>query len=125
MIRGMHFQFSPFREIKLVRCISGAVFDVVVDLRKGSDTFLKWYGTELSAENKKMIYIPEGFGHGFQCLTDQCELLYHHTEYYRKESEGGIRYNDRMINIEWPLTVTGHSERDGSHPFLDEKFKGL
>ena len=84
-IRGMHFQLTPFREIKMVRCIAGAVYDVIIDLRKGSSTFLQWFGAELSAANKKMMYIPEGFAHGFQCLSDNCELIYHHTEFYKPE----------------------------------------
>jgi len=124
-IRGMHFQFAPYREIKLVRCIAGSVFDVVVDIRKDSATFLKWYGVNLSAENKRMLYIPEGFAHGFQCLSANCELLYHHSEFYRAEAESGIRYNDPAINIEWPLPVTTLSERDARHPHLDKSFKGI
>ena len=81
-IRGMHFQLAPFSEIKLVRCIAGAVYDVIIDLRKNSPTFFKYFGVELSASNKKMIYIPEGFAHGFQALTDDCELIYHHSQFY-------------------------------------------
>jgi dTDP-4-dehydrorhamnose 3,5-epimerase len=124
-IRGMHFQVAPFREIKLVRCVHGAVFDVIVDLRKGSDTFLKWFGAELSAENKKMIYIPEGFAHGFQCLSDDCELLYHHTEFYQPGFEAGIRYDDPLLGIDWPLPVTIVSGKDQSHQLLTPDFKGL
>lgn len=124
-LRGMHYQTEPYREIKLVRCIAGSVFDVIVDLRKGSSTFLQWVGAELSAANKKMIYIPEGFAHGFQCLTDDCELLYHHTEYYKPNVEAGIKYNDPKINIEWPLPVTTISERDATHAFLNNNFKGI
>lgn len=124
-IRGMHYQLPPFSEIKMVRCIAGAVYDVIVDLRKGSETFLKWFGIELSAENKTMIYIPEGFAHGFQALTNDCELIYHHSQFYMPGVEGGIRYNDAKINIEWPLMATTISERDEKHPLLDENFKGL
>jgi len=124
-LRGMHYQLKPFTEIKLVRCISGAVFDVIVDLRKGSESFLQWFGVELSAVNKKMIYIPEGFAHGFQCLIDDCQLLYHHTEFYRPGAEGGIRYKDPLINISWPLDVTFISTRDKEHPVLDKSFKGI
>jgi dTDP-4-dehydrorhamnose 3,5-epimerase len=123
-IRGMHYQVQPFREIKMVKCIAGAVYDVLIDLRKDSSTFLKWFGAELSAKNRKMLYIPEGFAHGFQCLEDNCELIYHHSEFYTPNSEGGIRYNDPVINIEWPLPVTIISPRDQSHPWLDENFKG-
>jgi dTDP-4-dehydrorhamnose 3,5-epimerase len=97
----------------------------VIDIRKHSATFLQWTAVELSAENKKMIYIPEGFAHGFQTLADNCELLYHHSSYYTPGAEGGIRYDDRMVNIEWPLTVTEISDRDLSHPLLTDSFKGI
>ena len=123
-IRGMHFQ-SPFKEIKLVRCVSGSVFDVIVDIRKDSPTFLKWFGVELSAANKKMLYIPEGFAHGFQTLSDDVELLYHHSEFYTPNSEGALRYNDPMINIKWPEVITQVSERDNTHTLLDINFKGI
>ena len=125
MVRGMHYQLPPFSEIKLVRCISGEVFDVVIDLRRGSSTFLHWFGIELSAANKKMIYIPEGFAHGFQALTDNCELIYHHSQFYQPGVEGGIRYNDPLVGIRWPLEITGSSERDAGHPLLNDDFKGL
>ena len=124
-IRGMHYQLAPFAEIKLVRCIAGAVYDVIIDIRKDSPTFLKWYGVELSASNKKMIYIPEGFAHGFQALSDNAELIYHHSEAYTPGMEGGIRYNDEWVNIKWPLPVSSISERDNSHDQLNKNFKGL
>jgi len=124
-IRGMHYQLPPFSEIKLVRCIAGAVFDVIIDLRQGSPTFLKWFGIELSAENKKMLYIPEGFAHGFQTLQDDTELVYHHSQLYTPGAEGGIKFDDTKININWPLAVTNISERDSQHPLLNENFKGL
>lgn len=124
-IRGLHFQHPPFGEIKFLRCISGSVFDVIVDLRKNSGTFLNWYGTELSSENKKMLYIPEGFAHGFQTLSNDCELLYHHSRTYQPKAEAGIRYNDQLVNIDWPLPVTEISERDAAHPLLTTSFKGL
>jgi dTDP-4-dehydrorhamnose 3,5-epimerase len=124
-VRGMHYQLAPHREIKMVRCIAGSIYDVIIDLRKGSGTFLQWMGIELSAQNKKMLYIPEGFAHGFQTLADDCELIYHHTEFYTPGAEGGILYNDSIININWPLTVTDISERDKSHPLLDNNFKGI
>jgi len=124
-LRGMHFQHPPFTEIKLVRCIAGSVFDVIIDLRKDSPTFLKWYGTELSAQNKKMLYIAAGFAHGFQTLTNDCELLYHHSQFYTPKSESGIRYNDPLVNIEWPLSLTDISERDSVHPLLSPQFKGI
>lgn len=124
-IRGMHYQVKPFREIKMVKCIAGAVYDVIVDLRQESSTFLKWFGTELSAKNRKMLYIPEGFAHGFQCIEDNCELIYHHSEFYTPSAEAGVRYNDPLIKIEWPLAGTNISPRDQSHPLLDENFKGV
>lgn len=124
-VRGMHYQLQPFSEIKLVRCVAGAVMDTVIDLRKGSKTFLNWISVELSADNKKMIYIPEGFAHGFQALSDNCELIYHHSAFYTPGSEGGIRYDDPMVNIQWPLPVADISERDLSHQLLNESFKGI
>ena len=125
IIRGMHFQLPPFKEIKLVRCIAGSVYDVIVDLRKDSATFLNFFGVELSAQNKKMIYIPEGFAHGFQALGENCELLYHHSEFYTPGAEGGIKYNEPKININWPMPVTDISERDTQHPLLDDNYKGI
>lgn len=124
-IRGMHYQVAPYREIKMIRCIAGAIFDVIVDIRKDSATFLQWFGVELSAETKKMIYIPEGFAHGFQSLTDNAELLYHHSEYYTPGAEGGIKYDDAGINIHWPLPVSILSDRDAAHPYIDNNFKGI
>ncbi|MDQ6763126.1 MAG: dTDP-4-dehydrorhamnose 3,5-epimerase [Bacteroidota bacterium] len=124
-IRGMHFQQPPFSEIKLLRCVAGKVFDVIVDLRKNSETFLHWFGAELSADNYKMIYIPQGFAHGFQALSDNCQLIYNHTDYYTPGHEDGIKYNDEMINIEWPMPVTIISERDNNHPLLNHNFEGL
>lgn len=124
-IRGMHYQPPPYGEIKMVRCIAGVVYDVVVDIRKESDSFLQWTSVELSADNKKMIYIPQGFAHGFQTLTDKCEMIYHHSSFYSPGAEKGIRYDDPIINIEWPLPLTDISERDLSHAFLNESFKGV
>jgi dTDP-4-dehydrorhamnose 3,5-epimerase len=124
-IRGLHYQIPPFSEIKLVRCISGVVYDIIVDLRFDSPTFLNWFGTELSAVNRNMIYIPEGFAHGFQTMTDNCELIYLHSEYYKPNSESGLLYNDPKINIDWPFPVTEISERDRNHPLLDDNFNGL
>ena len=123
-LRGMHFQKPPHSEVKLVRCIQGSVFDVIIDLRKDSPTFLKWFGTELSAENKLMMYIPEGFAHGFQTLEDNSGLLYMHTAYYSPEAEDGLRYNDPLVNISWPIEISEISMRDTNHDIL-EKFNGL
>lgn len=124
-VRGMHFQFPPHSEIKLVRCIRGKVFDVIVDLREGSDTFLKWFGIELSAENKKAIFIPEGIAHGFQTMENDCELIYCHSNFFAKAVEGGVRYNDPIVNIPWPLDVLEVSRRDKEHTLLDLNYKGL
>ncbi len=124
-IRGMHFQNMPYAEIKLVRCIAGSVYDVIIDLRKNSNTFLKWFGIELSAENKKMIYIPAGFAHGFQTLTANCQLIYNHTAFYKPGFEAGIKYDDQTISIQWPMPVSNISERDNSHPYLNNFFEGL
>ena len=124
-LRGMHYQIAPYREIKMVKCITGAIYDVIIDLRKSSPTFLQWYGVELSAENKRMLYIPEGFAHGFQCLADNCQLLYHHSEYYRPNAEGGIKYDDPLINIQWLLPVEMLSARDASHPYINKNFEGI
>jgi dTDP-4-dehydrorhamnose 3,5-epimerase len=124
-IRGMHFQYAPHAEIKLVRCIAGSVFDVAIDLRKGSPTFLKWFGTEISAANKKMMYLPEGFAHGFQVTSPDSELIYHHTAAYAPASEGAVRFDDPLIGIDWPLPAVGLSEKDVSHPLLNSDFKGI
>jgi len=124
-IRGMHFQNPPKTEIKMVRCLRGSVFDVIVDLRRDSDTFLQWYGEILSVDNLKMMYVPEGFAHGFQTLEENTELLYLHTEFYSPEHEGGLVYNDPMLGIEWPLETTEISEKDQKYPLLTESFEGI
>ena len=124
-IRGMHFQRPPHSEIKLVRCISGKIFDVGVDLRKESPSFLKWFGVELSAENKKMIYMPEGFAHGFLTLSNDCEVIYHHTDFYTPSAEDGFNYRDPTVKIEWPIAIEKISERDKNLPNLSDNFKGI
>ena len=124
-LRGMHLQHPPFEEIKLIRCVAGKIYDVSIDLRKGSPTFLKWFGIELSAENKKMIYIPCGFAHGFLSLSTDCEIIYHHSNYYKPESEAGIKFDDPLININWPSSITEISDRDKNHPYLTDDFKGV
>jgi dTDP-4-dehydrorhamnose 3,5-epimerase len=124
-VRGMHYQLPPFKEIKLVRCIRGSVYDVIVDIRRGSPTFLTWHGIVLSEEKMNMLYIPAGFAHGFQTLSDNCELIYQHSEFYTPQSEGGIKFNDPLLKLTWPLDVTTLSNRDLNHPYLDENFKGI
>lgn len=124
-IRGMHYQPPPHSEIKLVRCIAGAAYDVIIDLRKNSPTFLHFFGAGISAANKKMMYIPEGFAHGFQTLTDDCELVYNHSQFYTPGVEAAIKYNDPAININWPMTVSSISAKDDNHPNIDSNFKGI
>lgn len=124
-VRGMHFQYPPHAEAKLVRCIRGRVYDVIVDLRRGSPTMLAYFGVELSAENQKMLYIPEGFAHGFQTLTDNVELLYHHSAFYAPDHEGGLHFDDPAIGIDWPLVPGNVSVKDRERPFLTEGFAGI
>ncbi len=124
-VRGMHFQYSPKSEIKIIKCIKGAVFDVAVDIRENSSTFLKWYSEILSSKNMKGIYIPEGFAHGFQTLESNTELIYFHTEYYDPEYEAKIKYDDPKLNIIWPLNVKQMSKSDKDTKFLNENFKGI
>lgn len=119
-VRGMHFQARPAPEIKLVRCLSGKVLDVIVDVRPESPDFGKWISCELSSENMHSLYIPGGFAHGFQCLTDNCELLYLMSEFYEPELARGLRWNDPDIAIPWPLPVMGISQRDRELPLLGE-----
>jgi len=111
-IRGMHFQKKPFEEKKIVSCIRGSIFDVAIDLRKNSSTYLSWYGLELSSDNKLMLNIPEGFAHGFQTLEDNVELIYFHSCEYNQEYESGVSPFDKKIGIEWPLPVSVISEKD-------------
>ncbi len=124
-IRGLHYQNPPFAEMKLVRCIKGKIFDVAVDIRCGSKTFLEYHAEELTAENKKMLVIPEGFAHGFQVLEENSEILYLHTAFYNKESENGLFYKDAKINIKWPIEVTDVSVRDTKHKLINKEFKGI
>lgn len=124
-LRGMHFQYPPHAEIKFVSCLRGEVFDVAVDLRRDSPTFLHWHAERLSADNHNTLVIPEGFAHGFQTLTDDCEMLYFHTAAYHSDAEGGLQARDPRLSIDWPLPVTELSPRDAAHPLLDESFQGV
>ncbi|MCL2206465.1 MAG: dTDP-4-dehydrorhamnose 3,5-epimerase [Fibromonadales bacterium] len=124
-IRGMHFQNSPHAEMKIVRCVKGSIFDVAVDLRKDSPTFLQWHAEVLSAENMKALVVPEGCAHGFQSLEDDVEMIYLHTLFYSKQSEGAIRYNEPKVAIKWPLDSTVISEKDLSYPFLVDNYGGI
>lgn len=124
-VRGLHFQRPPKAEAKVVRCLSGAIWDVLVDLRMGSPSFGKWLGFELNDDNRTMLYIPKGFAHGFQTLTDNCEMLYFHTATYQAGVEGGLNALDFRLAIKWPLGVTILSNRDRSHPMLTNEFEGF
>jgi dTDP-4-dehydrorhamnose 3,5-epimerase len=124
-IRGMHYQYPPHAEMKLVRCLKGRVWDVAVDLRRGSSTFLRWHAEELTADNRRMLVVPEGCAHGFQVLDAGSELLYLHTNYYAPPAEIGVRFDDARISIAWPLPPTDLSDRDRWHPALPEDFGGL
>jgi dTDP-4-dehydrorhamnose 3,5-epimerase len=117
-LRGMHYQAKPHEEAKVVRCTQGAVFDVMVDLRPKSATFKRWQGVELSAANRRALYIPEGFAHGFQTLTDDAELLYLMSEFYHPECARGVRWDDPAFGIEWPLKDPHMSERDRTYPLF-------
>ena len=120
-LRGIHYQLAPKQETKIVRCIKGGLWDVIVDLRAQSQTFLKWYGSELNAENRKMMFVPKGFGHGFITLQENTEALYLVTEFYLPSLERGIRWNDPKIGIEWPLTPKIISDKDNNHPDFNEE----
>ena len=124
-VRGMHFQYPPRTESKIVTCIKGELLDVAVDIRKGSPTFLHWHAEVLSAQNHASLYIADGFAHGFQTLTEDCEMIYIHSEFYVPESEGAINALDPILSIDWPLEITEMSKRDQLHPMLDDRFEGL
>ncbi len=124
-IRGMHFQYPPYAETKIVSCLRGQVFDVAVDIRKGSRTFLRWHGMILSGDDHNGLYIPEGFAHGFQTLTNDCEMLYLHTSPYVSGAEGAINASDPRVGIVWPRPITERSARDAAHPFLSDEFEGI
>ncbi len=124
-VRGLHFQWPPHAEIKLVSCIRGEVWDVAVDLRQGSATFKRWHAERLSEDNRRALLIPAGFAHGFQALTPDVELIYCHSERYQPGAEGGINVSDPALNIEWPLDIVNLSERDRTFPMLAAEFSGL
>lgn len=125
VVRGMHFQRPPHCEQKIVSCLRGEVYDVAIDLRRNSPTFLNYYGTVLSADNSRSLYIPEGFAHGFQTLSAECEMLYLHTADYYAPAEGGINALDPEIGINWPLKVSERSSRDSNHAFLNSSYSGV
>jgi dTDP-4-dehydrorhamnose 3,5-epimerase len=117
-LRGMHYQEAPHEEAKLVRCTRGAIFDVVVDLRPDSPTQLQWLGVELSAENYRMLYVPERFAHGFQTLADETDVFYQMSAAYHPASGRGLRWNDPALRIRWPIAAPIVSSRDASYPLL-------
>jgi dTDP-4-dehydrorhamnose 3,5-epimerase len=124
-VRGLHFQRPPLAEMKLVTCLSGAVWDVAVDLRAGSPTFLSWHGEILSAENNRALLIPEGFAHGFQALIANTELIYCHSAPFAPDAEGALNPLDPELAIAWPQPITDMSERDRGHPPLGAGFEGI
>lgn len=124
-VRGMHFQYPPHAETKLVSCLHGEIYDVAVDLRRDSPTFLQWHGAVLSKQNRLSLLIPEGFAHGFQTLTEDCELIYLHTESYCAEAESALNATDPKLAIAWPLPIAEMSERDRAHKLIGQEFKGI
>jgi dTDP-4-dehydrorhamnose 3,5-epimerase len=124
-VRGLHYQIPPFSDAKLIYCIQGSIFDIVVDIRENSSTFLQSYCIELSSENKLGIFVPEGFAHGFQTLQKNTLVVYHHTDYYSPDFEAGIRFDDPVLSIKWPLEVINMSDRDKSFQFIDNNFQSL
>jgi dTDP-4-dehydrorhamnose 3,5-epimerase len=120
-LRGLHYQVFPKQEDKIIRCIKGAIYDVIIDLRNESETFLEWFGLELSEVNRKSLYVPKGFAHGYLTLADNSELFYLSTDYYTAESEKGIRWDDPKFNIEWPIDITEISEKDAAHSFFSKE----
>ncbi len=115
-LRGMHYQRPPHAEVKMVRCVAGAVFDAIIDLRPRSPTRLQWFGAELSRENGRMMYVPEGFAHGYQALEAGSEVLYLVSQFYAPEHEAGIRWDDPLFGIRWPLADVRTSPKDATHP---------
>jgi len=115
-LRGMHYQSEPHAEAKVVRCSVGAMYDVLVDLRRGSPTYCRWFGVELSADNRKLLYVPEGIGHGFQTLANNTEIFYQISQDYRSDASRGVRWNDPAFAIDWPIANPILSERDRSFP---------
>lgn len=121
-LRGMHYQLDPHAEVKVVRCIKGRLWDVILDIRPNSPTFGQWFGAELSAENRRMMYVPKGFAHGFITLEDDTEAFYLVSAYYAPEFERGIRWNDPKFNIQWPIEPQVISDKDRNHPDFDPEF---
>lgn len=124
-LRGMHYQIPPHAEAKLVRCTAGAIFDVIIDLRSESPTFKQWFAVELSASNRQLLYIPEGYAHGFQTLSDNTEVAYQHSVFYSPNDARGLKFDDPVLGIVWPLPVSVISSRDQSYPLILKDLKGI
>jgi dTDP-4-dehydrorhamnose 3,5-epimerase len=124
-VRGMHFQYPPHAETKVVSCLRGEVFDVAVDIRAGSPTFLQWHGELLSAQNSRSLLIPEGFAHGFQAISDDCEIIYFVTAGYTPSSEGAIHPGDPSVSVQWPLEISQVSQKDAAQSFISSDFRGI
>jgi dTDP-4-dehydrorhamnose 3,5-epimerase len=124
-VRGLHFQYHPFAETKLITCTRGEIFDVAVDIRRSSSTFLHWFGIRLSEKENSSLLIPEGFAHGFQVLQPNSQVLYLHSAPYAAHSQGVINAVDPKIDISWPMEITLRSERDKWHPPIDDSFQGV
>ena len=124
-LRGMHYQLAPSAEVKVVRCLRGAVWDAIIDIRPGSTTFGRWFGAELSAENRRMMYVPRGFAHGILTLTDDAELLYLVSDFYAPKEERGIRWNDPRFALNWPIEPTEVSPKDASWPDFEPGIHGI
>jgi len=124
-LRGMHYQLAPSAEVKVVRCLKGALWDAILDLRPDSPTFLKWFGAELTAENRLMMYVPRGFAHAILTLTDDTEALYLVSDFYAPQEERGIRWNEPRFGIEWPIEPAEISEKDAAWPDFDPEFHGV
>jgi dTDP-4-dehydrorhamnose 3,5-epimerase len=124
-VRGMHYQTPPHSEMKLVSCLRGEVWDVAVDIRRGSPTFLQWRAERLSSENLRALVIPEGMAHGFQALTDDVELLYCHSAHYTPGADLGLNPRDPALSIAWPAGIEEISARDAAHPYLTDRFEGI
>ncbi|WP_339925363.1 dTDP-4-dehydrorhamnose 3,5-epimerase [uncultured Cyclobacterium sp.] len=118
-LRGMHYQVAPYEETKLVKCVSGAIFDIIVDIRKDSPTYSKWTGVELSEENNRMLFVPRGFAHGFITLEDNTAIQYMVSQFYTPGAEKGIKWDDPKFNIQWPIDIAVISEKDNTHPYFN------
>lgn len=123
-VRGLHYQREPYAEVKLVRCIKGVIYDVIVDMRETSQTYRHWFGAELSEDNGQAMYVPKGFAHGYQTRTDGATLFYMMSAFYESHATGGLRFDDPKLSIDWPLPIADISPGDAQLPLLDDIFSG-